>query len=64
MEEAEVISANKRLSNKSEALRELRRNKKENIEDDKPLYMGDDVPIDDQWKLFLQVCEILFQKKR
>lgn len=56
--------SNKKLSNKYEAIRELRRSKNESLEDNGPAYTGPDVSIEDQWELFTSVCNILHEKKR
>lgn len=56
--------SNKKLSNKYEAIRELRRSKNENLEDNGPAYSGPDVPLDDQWELFTALCHILHDKGR
>lgn len=56
--------SNKKISNKYEAIRELRRSKNENLEDNGPAYTGPDVPLDDQWELFTTVCNILHEKSR
>ncbi|XP_069973320.1 general transcription factor 3C polypeptide 3-like isoform X2 [Penaeus vannamei] len=63
-DEAEAMISNKKLSNKYEAIRELRRSKNESLEDNGPAYTGPDVSIEDQWELFTSVCNILHEKKR
>ena len=63
MEEVEAVLGNKKLNNKLEAVRELRKNKKENLEDDHKEYIGS-VPIKDQWDLFINVCTVLYEAKR
>nr|XP_053634455.1 general transcription factor 3C polypeptide 3-like isoform X2 [Cherax quadricarinatus] len=63
-DEAEAMLSNKKLSNKYEAIRELRRSKNENLEDNGPAYTGPDVPLEDQWDLFTTVCNILHDKGR
>lgn len=56
--------SNKKLSNKYDAIRELRRSKNENLEDNGPAYSGPDVPLEDQWELFTTLCHILHEKER
>ncbi|CAL4091725.1 unnamed protein product [Meganyctiphanes norvegica] len=63
-DEAEAMLSNKKLNNKYEAIRELRRSKSEPLEDSGPAYTGTDVPLDQQWDLFCTVCNILYEKKR
>ncbi|XP_076043588.1 general transcription factor 3C polypeptide 3 isoform X2 [Oratosquilla oratoria] len=63
-DEAEAILSNKKLNNKHEAIKELRRSKNEPLEDQGPTYTGNDVPIDDQWELFRNVCTILHELGR
>ncbi|KAK3881600.1 hypothetical protein Pcinc_013982 [Petrolisthes cinctipes] len=63
-DEAEAMLNNKKLSNKYEAIRELRRSKSENLEDNGPAFTGPDVPLEDQWELFSTLCHILHEQKR
>ena len=63
-DEAEAMIGNKKLSNKYEAIRELRRSKNENVEDNGPAFTGPDIPIEDQWELFTTVCHSLHEKRR
>ena len=55
---------NKKLSNKYEAIRELRRSKNESVEDNGPAFTGPDIPIEEQWELFTTMCHHLHDKKR
>lgn len=63
-DEAEAMLNNKKLTNKYEAIRELRRSKSENLEDNGPAFTGPDVPLEDQWELFCTLCHILHEQKR
>ncbi|KAK4321495.1 hypothetical protein Pmani_007691 [Petrolisthes manimaculis] len=63
-DEAEAMLNNKKLSNKYEAIRELRRSKSENLEDNGPAFTGPDVKLEDQWELFSTLCHILHEQKR
>ncbi|XP_068231271.1 general transcription factor 3C polypeptide 3 isoform X2 [Palaemon carinicauda] len=63
-DEAEAMLNNKKLSNKHEAIRDLRKSKGENLEDNGPAYTGPEVPMEDQWELFVTVCNILHEKSR
>ncbi|KAK3876941.1 hypothetical protein Pcinc_018315 [Petrolisthes cinctipes] len=63
-DEAEAMLNNKKLSNKYEAIKELRRSKSENLEDNGPAFTGPDVPLEDQWELFTTLCHILHEQKR
>ncbi|KAK7076939.1 General transcription factor IIIC, polypeptide 3 [Halocaridina rubra] len=63
-DEAEAMLSNKKLSNKYEAIRDLRKSKGENLEDNSPAYTGPDVPLEEQWDLFVTMCNILHEKGR
>lgn len=63
-DEAEAMIGNKKLSNKYEAIRELRRSKNESVEDNGPAFTGPDIPIEEQWELFTTMCHHLHDKKR
>ena len=55
---------NKKLSNKFDALKALRKFKNEPLEDSGPVFSGFDVPNEEQWKLFLKLCDVLYEKER
>lgn len=55
---------NKKLANKYDTIRDLRRSKNESVEDSGPAYTGPDVPIEDQWELFTTMCHSLHQRGR
>ncbi|KAF2353145.1 Tetratricopeptide-like helical domain [Trinorchestia longiramus] len=63
-DEAEVLINNKKASNKLEGLKELRQSKGEAAEDAEPQYTASEVPLRDQWQLFLTVCKKLHASKR
>lgn len=63
-DEAEVLINNKKASNKFEALRELRKAKREPVEDTRPGHTGPDLPSGQQWKMFVRACTILYNHKR
>ncbi|XP_066942699.1 general transcription factor 3C polypeptide 3 isoform X3 [Macrobrachium rosenbergii] len=63
-DEAEAMLNNKKLSNKHEAIRDLRKSKGESLEDNGPTYTGPEVPMEDQWELFVTVCNILHERSR
>ena len=57
---------NKRLDKKIENLKTLRKLKREPLEDSRPTFTTteNDVSIEDQWKLFLKLCDVLYEKER